>query len=126
METLAATYPLCGATRPIRNAAALSAYTTYEEADDAFGWGEITEAEFMAITDQLVSGRRYVVESKTKAGIALQILRSYERELSAIITELTFELLPPAEKARRLQSSHEFDEKMARLKAQRRERTAVD
>lgn len=54
----------------------MNEYKTYDDAQEAYGMGTITRAEYDAVLDALDSGEAYV-ESETPKSAALKELKSY-------------------------------------------------
>jgi hypothetical protein len=102
-------------------AAALSEYKTIVEAQDAYGYGIITDDEYDAICEAIESGEKYVEETMTPVNLALKILRDFTRQMESEIRSLEFELLPPEEQAKRRADSEEIRERAAARRAVRKE-----
>ncbi len=100
-------------------AATLSEYKTIAEAQDAYGYGIITDDEYDAICEAIESGEKYVEETMTPVNLALKILRDFTRQMESEIRSLEFELLPPEEQAKR---RAETDEIKKRAEARRNAR----
>lgn len=92
-------------------------YKTYQEAQDAYGWGLITEEEFDKIVEFLESSQK-AVDEPTAEDIAIKTLMSWQSLMGAEIANLEFELLPKEEQRRILDNNLRILEKReARRKA---------
>lgn len=108
-------------TKREERAASLSEYKTITEAQDAYGYGLITDDEYHAICEAIESGEKYVEETTTPVNLALKILRDFTRRMENEIRSLEFELLPPEEQNKRLAESEARRAEMeARKEARRR------
>lgn len=74
----------------------LMEYKTYNEAQDAYGWGQITEEEFDKIVKFLDDTEEYL-NIRTANDLAIKIIRSFRGELSGEIDAIKFDLLPKRE-----------------------------
>ena len=72
----------------------LSEYKSYYDAQEAYGFGAITEDEFDAIVDFLENSEQ-LKEQKSVEEHAANILADFVNGLSREIAGLEFELLPP-------------------------------
>lgn len=85
-------------------------YKTYQEAQDAYGWGYIDEAEFDAITEFLQTSQS-VVDEPTAEEIAVKTLQDWLDLMGSEIASLEFELLPKEEQRRILDKNLEILQK---------------
>ena len=83
------------------------AYKSYNEAQDAYGWGLITEEEFDAIVEFLESSQE-IVDEPTAEEIAVKTLMNWQHHMGAEIANLEFELLPKEEQSRILDKNLEI------------------
>ena len=74
-------------------------YKTYNEAQDAYGWGIITEEEFDEITNFLESSQE-IVDKPSAEEIAVNILVGWKKIMQSDIADLEFQLLPEKEQER--------------------------
>lgn len=88
----------------------LTAYQDLGDAQDAFGYGEITEGEYDEIRDVLATGADFI-ESITPKSAALDMLKEYIGRLKSDIHSLEWEMRPPEEQERILKAQTEFREK---------------
>lgn len=79
-------------------------YKTYKEAQDAYGWGYIDEAEFDAITEFLETSQN-VVDEPTAEEIAVKTLQDWLHLMGSEIASLEFEMLPKEEQRRILDNN---------------------
>lgn len=92
-------------------------YKTYQEAQDAYGWGYIDEAEFDAITEFLQTSQS-VVDELTAEEIAVRTLQDWLGLMNDEIASINFEMLPKEEQRRILDKNLEILQKReARRKA---------
>lgn len=77
----------------------LLTYKTYGEAQDAYGWGIITEEEFDEITTFLESSQE-MVDAATAEDIAFRTLKGWRSQVAGEQAALKFELLPQSEQSR--------------------------
>lgn len=75
-------------------------YTSYQDAQDAYGWGIITEEEFDEVVKAMELGDKYVNEEKSPVEVAAEILADFVRKQLSEIHNLEWELLPEKEKER--------------------------
>lgn len=85
-------------------------YKTYKEAQDAYGWGYIDEAEFDAITEFLETSQN-VVDEPTAEEIAVKTLQDWLNLMGAEIASIEFELLPKEEQRKILDKNLEILQK---------------
>ena len=90
----------------------LLTYKTYQEAQDAYGWGLIDEAEFDKIAAFLESSQE-IVDEGTANDLALKILTSWRSDLTMEIAEIEFDLLPEKEQKEIRQRNMEILQKRA-------------
>ncbi len=91
-------------------------YKTFEEAQDAYGWGMISEDELMRITKALEEDEEYKETTRTPTEIANEMLREFMTKLEGDIRSFRFELLPPEEQER---IHKESEERRARVMARK-------
>lgn len=85
-------------------------YKTYKEAQDAYGWGYIDEAEFDAITEFLETSQN-VVDEPTAEEIAVKTLQDWLNLMGSEIASIEFELLPKEEQRKILDKNLEILQK---------------
>ena len=86
----------------------ICAYKSYQEAQDAYGWGLITEEEFDEIAEILEKGTARLEGCRSPEEAAASILTDFICHLEHDIHALEFELLPEKEKARIRQRNMEL------------------
>jgi len=91
-------------------------YKTYTEAQDAYGWGIITDEEFAGITKALEEGDEYIESTRTPTELANEMLREFIERLESDVRSFKYELLPPEEKER---IHKESEERRARIEARK-------
>lgn len=91
-------------------------YKTFEEAQDAYGWGLLTAAEFQNVSKTLESGDVYIETSRTPTELADEMLREFMSRIEREICSFEFELLPADEQAR---IRKESEERRARMDARK-------
>ena len=84
----------------------LMEYKTYNEAQDAYGWGMITEKEFDQICDML-EHKEKTVETPGIEECASNILKELRTSMYKDIHHYEFELLPREERLRILKEQAE-------------------
>jgi hypothetical protein len=94
----------------------LREYKTYSEAQEAYGWGIITEEEFYVIAKALEEGDEYIENTRTPTEIANEMLKEFIVRLDKEVRSFEFELLPPEEQER-IRKEHE--ELRARIEARK-------
>ena len=85
-------------------------YKTYQEAQDAYGWGYIDETEFDAITEFLQTSQS-VVDEPTAEEIAVRTLQDWLHLMGSEIASLEFEMLPKEEQRKILDKNLEILQK---------------
>ncbi len=95
----------------VARAMVLSQYETEQEIQDAYGYDLITDDERYQLLRALEAGKSYVEDTQTKTTVALNLLEKFLRQLNRQADSLDFELLPPAEKAKRLAIIEEIRER---------------
>ena len=98
---------------------ALSDYKSYDELQEAYGYGAISEEEFEAAARALEDGEDYIDKASSPVELAAKMLQEYIAGLHKEIRSLEFELLPAEEQLRILRQREE-------LLARRREREHED
>ena len=88
----------------------LSSYKSYNEAQEAYGWGYITEEEFWEITDFLEKNED-LKEVKSVEEYASEIINTFMNRLYHEIASLQFELLPPKEQEKLRKKNEEILER---------------
>lgn len=88
-----------------------SQYRNYEDAQDAYGWGIITEEEFDAIVKAMELGEEYVENTTTPVEVAARMLEKYVGLLHHEKSSFEFDILPPEEKERLRKKNEEIMEK---------------
>jgi hypothetical protein len=96
-------------------------YADYNDAQDAYGYGMITEEEFDAIVKAMELGEEYIENTTTPVEIAAQMLHEYVGRLARDVAGFEFELLPEKEQARIQQQNEEILAKRAARKAREEE-----
>lgn len=92
----------------IRRSVELSQYKTLEEAQEAYGFGEITPEEYDQILDILENGQKAAEEVRTVRSVAVEELNEYIAELCQIIKDCEWEMKSREEKRRILKSNEEL------------------
>lgn len=95
---------------------AACAYESYQDAQNAYGWGMITEEEFDEIVEILEKGAEELEKCRTPEEAAAQILEEFAAHLEREIQGLEWENLPEKEKARILQQNMEILERRRQRK----------
>jgi hypothetical protein len=90
----------------LARARALSGYESAEEAHDAYGYGEITYAEYLLVEKHFNHKEHADGEAMTAAEAALDELQGFTRRLQSQIKDLKWSALPEEEK-QRIQASNE-------------------
>ena len=85
-------------------------YKTYQEAQDAYGWGYIDETEFDAITEFLQTSQS-VVDEPTAEEIAVRTLQDWLGLMNDEIASINFEMLPKEEQRKILDKNLEILQK---------------
>lgn len=85
-------------------------YKTYNEAQDAYGYGFITEEEFDEIVEFLEKSQA-IVDEPTAEELALKILLNWRHHMGLEIANLEFEMLPKEEQSRILEKNIEILQK---------------
>jgi len=98
--------------------AKLLEYKTYTEAQDAYGWGLITEEEFDRIVEFLESSQE-VVDEPTAEDIAVKVLLNWQHHMGSEIANIEFEMLPKEEQSKILDKNLEI---LKRREERRKER----
>lgn len=98
---------------------AACAYESYQDAQNAYGWGIITEEEFDEIAEILEKGTAELEGCRTPEEAAASILEDFIHHLEREIAGLEFELLPEKEKARIRQRNMEILEKRKNREVQK-------
>lgn len=88
----------------------LGEYKTFEEAQDAYGWGHITEEEFEAVKSFL-EHKEELKSERSAEEYAADILQEFVARLRREISGFQFELLPPKEQKRIQQQQAELLER---------------
>lgn len=91
-------------------------YKTYAEAQEAYGWGLITDEEFAGIAKALEEGDEYIETTRTPTELASEMLKEFIARLESDIRSFKYELLPPEEKER---IHKESEERRARIEARK-------
>ena len=97
-------------------------YKSYAEAQDAYGWGLITEEEFDKIVEFLESSQE-AVDEPTAEEIAIKVLMNWQQHMGAEIANIEFTLLPKEEQSRILDKNLEI---LKRREERRKERQALE
>lgn len=95
-------------------------YKTYNEAQDAYGYGFITEEEFDEIVEFLEKSQA-IVDEPTAEELALKILLSWRHHMGLEIANLEFEMLPKEEQSRILEKNIEILQKREARRCMARE-----
>lgn len=85
----------------------LLVFKNYNDAQDAYGWGIITEEEFDRITTFLESSQN-AVDEPTAEDIAIKTLLNWQHHMGAEIANIEFEMLPKEEQSRILDKNLEI------------------
>lgn len=75
-------------------------YRDERDAQEAYGWGFITEEEYDEIRAALAAGDEYVEKTTTPVEVAERMLASFISRLSSEVASLEFDLLPASEQER--------------------------
>lgn len=97
---------------------AACAYESYQDAQNAYGWGIITEEEFDEIAEILEKGTEELEKCRTPEEAAAKILEEFVLHLEREIQGLEWENLPEKEKARIRQQNMEI---LAKREARRKD-----
>lgn len=95
-------------------------YKTYNEAQDAYGYGFITEEEFDEIVEYLEKSQE-IVDEPTAEELALKILLNWRHHMGLEIANLEFEMLPKEEQSRILEKNIEILQKREARRCMARE-----
>ena len=95
-------------------------YKTYNEAQDAYGYGFITEEEFDEIVEFLEKSQQ-IVDEPTAEELALKILLNWRHHMGLEIANLEFEMLPKEEQSRILEKNIEILQKREARRCMTRE-----
>lgn len=95
-------------------------YKTYNEAQDAYGYGFITEEEFDEIVEFLEKSQA-IVDEPTAEELALKILLNWRHHMGLEIANLEFEMLPKEEQSRILEKNIEILQKREARRCMARE-----
>lgn len=93
-------------------------YKSYNEAQDAYGWGLITEEEFDKIVEFLESSQE-VVDEPTAEDIAIKVLLNWQHQMGAEIASIEFDLLPKEEQSKILDNNLKILEKREQRRKER-------
>lgn len=93
-------------------------FKSYNDAQDAYGWGLITEEEFDRITTFLESSQN-AVDEPTAEDIAIKTLLNWQQHMGAEIANIEFDMLPKEEQSRILDKNLEI---LKRREERRKER----
>jgi len=89
----------------------LTAYKDTDEAAEAYGYGDITEEEYMEICSVLTDGADFVEFTLTPKAAALEILREFMHRQKSEIQSFEWEMKSPEEQNRILKDREEFRKK---------------
>ncbi|GEM_PF-957993 len=95
-------------------------YKTYGEAQDAYGYGVITEEEFDEIVEFLEKSQQ-IVDEPTAEELAFKILLNWRHHMGLEIANLEFEMLPKEEQSRILEKNIEILQKREARRCMARE-----
>ena len=98
----------------------LCEYKTVEDAQEAYGYQEITNDELYEIMDMLEFGEDEMQKVVTKRTVALCILQDFLRQLEKNALEFEYEQLTDAEKAARAERQKQWEQRVAKLRENRR------
>ena len=93
-------------------------FKSYNDAQDAYGWGLITEEKFDRITTFLESSQN-AVDEPTAEDIAIKTLLNWQQHMGAEIANIEFNMLPKEEQSRILDKYLEI---LKRREERRKER----
>lgn len=93
-------------------------FKSYNDAQDAYGWGLITEEEFDRITTFLESSQN-AVDEPTAEDIAIKVLLNWQQHMGSEIANIEFDMLPKEEQSRILDKNLEI---LKRREERRKER----
>jgi hypothetical protein len=85
-------------------------YKSYNDAQDAYGWGLITEAEFDKIVKFLESSQKEADEPSAE-DIAIKTLQNWQDQMRSEIASIQFDLLPKDEQSKILSNNLKILEK---------------
>lgn len=91
-------------------------YKDERDAQDAYGWGFITEEEYDEIRKALEAGDEYIEKTTTPTEIAEGMLSDFLIRLSREVASFEFDLLPPSEQERIRRQNEEILKKRAERK----------
>lgn len=94
-------------------------YKTIDEAQEAYGWGYLSDDEYHAIKEAIESGEEYIENTISPVELAAKILIDFTSRISSEIRSLEFELLPLEEQIMRMEAAEKRREEIAERKAAR-------
>ena len=86
----------------------LTEYRNYNDLQDAYGWGIITEEEFDRLAAALETGTEAIDKEVTAEEIAKDVLTGWLRITSGDISSLEFEMLPEKKQIEILEQNYEI------------------
>ena len=86
----------------------LTEYRNYNDLQDAYGWGIITEEEFDRLAAALETGTEAIDKEVTAEEIAKDVLTGWLRRTSGDISSLEFEMLPEKKQIEILEQNYEI------------------
>lgn len=89
----------------------LSEYKNYNDLQDAYGWGFITEEEFDTLAEALENGIEQIDKEISAHEIAKQILSGWLKITNGDIYDLEFQLLSPKKQKEIRDRSYEIEMK---------------
>ncbi|MFA6737010.1 MAG: hypothetical protein WCR87_08860, partial [Saccharofermentanales bacterium] len=91
-------------------------YTTYEEAQEAYGYGDINDDELYQIGKALEAGQNHIKFSETPTEIANKMMKEFIGKLESDIRSFRFESLSVEDKEK---ISKQHEELQDRIRAKR-------
>lgn len=96
-------------------------YKTIVDAQEAYGWGYLSDDEYHAIKEAIENGEEYIENSISPVELAAKLLSDFTRRISSELRGLVFDLLPIEEQIKRMEAAEKRREEMeARKEARER------
>lgn len=96
-------------------------YKTIVDAQEAYGWGYLSDDEYHALVESIEKGEEYVENTISHVEMAADMLNDFVRRMASELRGLEFDLLPFEEQIRRMEASEKRREEMEARKAAREE-----
>lgn len=93
-------------------------YANFEQAQEAYGWGFISELEFEMLKKHFQSGED-ALDEDTKWSVAYDYLKHFYSNICGSIRYLKYELLTPQEKEQYQKNAEEWQKRKEEIKNKR-------